>query len=205
MLAAPFCPVLMRVVFMPTRSFWQELAWLFSAVFWCALGALCYLFISSLFSHRRKTPIAPSGRGRCQSNQAKRFRFSLPMLQNPYSRRYVFDRQKSAVRFLQVYLRFFQIRFSNAFSMDINIAVVEIVAFFAQFFRQLFCTHAIRAPRRPKITVNISLLEHKARRRTGVIMPLFTADEKQVTPVPLITCIISVKHAGPERSTLCVS
>ncbi|EOG3501497.1 hypothetical protein ACK83O_004385, partial [Salmonella enterica] len=22
--------------------------------FWCALGALCYLFISSLFSHRRK-------------------------------------------------------------------------------------------------------------------------------------------------------
>ncbi|MBP1522258.1 inner membrane protein YbjM [Salmonella enterica subsp. enterica serovar Worthington] len=69
--------VLMRVVFMPTRSFWQELAWLFSAVFWCALGALCYLFISSLFSHRRKTPIAPSGRGRCQSNQAKRFRFSF--------------------------------------------------------------------------------------------------------------------------------
>lgn len=54
MLAAPFCLVLMRVVFMPTRSFWQELAWLFSAVFWCALGALCYLFISSLFSHRRK-------------------------------------------------------------------------------------------------------------------------------------------------------
>ncbi|MDI5434875.1 inner membrane protein YbjM, partial [Salmonella enterica subsp. enterica serovar Kentucky] len=45
-----FCLVLMRVVFMPTRSFWQELAWLFSAVFWCALGALCYLFISS---HRR--------------------------------------------------------------------------------------------------------------------------------------------------------
>ncbi|MDN4171306.1 inner membrane protein YbjM, partial [Salmonella enterica subsp. enterica serovar Typhi] len=46
-------------------------AWLFSAVFWCALGALCYLFISSLFSHRRKkTPIAPSGRGRRQSNQA---------------------------------------------------------------------------------------------------------------------------------------
>ncbi|MDI5419255.1 inner membrane protein YbjM, partial [Salmonella enterica subsp. enterica serovar Kentucky] len=41
MLAAPFCLVLMRVVFMPTRSFWQELAWLFSAVFWCALGALC--------------------------------------------------------------------------------------------------------------------------------------------------------------------
>ncbi|WP_348257624.1 inner membrane protein YbjM, partial [Salmonella enterica] len=54
MLAAPFFLVLMRVLFMPTRSFWQELALLFSAVFWCALGALCYLFISSLFSHRRK-------------------------------------------------------------------------------------------------------------------------------------------------------
>lgn len=73
MLAAPFCLVLMRVVFMPTRSFWQELAWLFSAVFWCALGALCYLFMPPA----KKTPIAPSVRGRCQSNQAKRFRFSF--------------------------------------------------------------------------------------------------------------------------------
>ena len=54
MLAAPCCLVLMRFVFMPTRSVWQELAWLFSAVFWCALGALCFLFISSLFSQRRK-------------------------------------------------------------------------------------------------------------------------------------------------------
>ncbi|MGS9092595.1 inner membrane protein YbjM, partial [Salmonella enterica subsp. enterica serovar Infantis] len=42
------------VLFLPTRSFWQELAWLFSAVFWCAFGGLCYLFISSLFSNRRK-------------------------------------------------------------------------------------------------------------------------------------------------------
>lgn len=42
-------------VFSPTRSFWQELAWLLSAVFWCALGALCFLFISSLFKpqHRK--------------------------------------------------------------------------------------------------------------------------------------------------------
>ncbi|MCJ8677031.1 inner membrane protein YbjM, partial [Escherichia coli] len=41
--------------FSPTRSFWQELAWLLSAVFWCALGALCFLFISSLFKpqHRK--------------------------------------------------------------------------------------------------------------------------------------------------------
>lgn len=174
---------------MPTRSFWQELAWLFSAVFWCALGALCYLFISSLFSHRRKTPIAPSVRGRCQSNQAKRFRFSFAHASKSVQPPICFDRQKSAVRFLQVYLRFFQIRFSNAFSMDINIAVVEIVAFFAQFF-SANSLHARNKGTlgRPKITVNISLLEHKARRRTGVIMPRFTADEKQVTPVPLITC-----------------
>lgn len=48
MLAAPLCFVLMRLYMTEARSFWQELAWLFSAVFWCALGALCYLFISSL-------------------------------------------------------------------------------------------------------------------------------------------------------------
>ncbi|WP_436856967.1 inner membrane protein YbjM [Citrobacter tructae] len=56
-LAAPCCLLLMRLCFTPTRSLWQELAWLFSAVFWCALGALCYLFISSLFrSRQRKDP-----------------------------------------------------------------------------------------------------------------------------------------------------
>jgi hypothetical protein len=50
-LAAPLCFVAMRLFFTPVRSFWQELAWLFSAVFWCALGALCYLFISSFFNN----------------------------------------------------------------------------------------------------------------------------------------------------------
>nr|WP_318382209.1 inner membrane protein YbjM [uncultured Enterobacter sp.] len=54
MLAAPVCFVLMRVWLTPTRSFWQELAWLFSAVFWCALGALCYLLVSHLLSKRRR-------------------------------------------------------------------------------------------------------------------------------------------------------
>ena len=48
MLAAPVCLVVMR------RSFWQELAWLFSAVFWCALGALCFLFICAWLDTRRK-------------------------------------------------------------------------------------------------------------------------------------------------------
>lgn len=53
-LAAPLCLLLMRLFFSSDRSFWQELAWLFSAVFWCALGALCYLFISSLLHDKRR-------------------------------------------------------------------------------------------------------------------------------------------------------
>ena len=54
MLAAPCCLLLTRRYFTPTRSLWQEMAWLFSAVFWCALGALCFLFISSLFRPRQR-------------------------------------------------------------------------------------------------------------------------------------------------------
>ena len=53
MLAAPICLVVMRLFFVTQRSFWQELAWLMSAVFWCALGALCYLFVRSLLHNRR--------------------------------------------------------------------------------------------------------------------------------------------------------
>lgn len=53
MLAAPLCLVLMRLLFLSSRSFWQELAWLLSGVFWCALGALFFLFISSLLRHQR--------------------------------------------------------------------------------------------------------------------------------------------------------
>lgn len=52
-LATPVCLVVMRVWLFSQRSFWQELAWLFSAVFWCALGALCFLFVSALFSAKR--------------------------------------------------------------------------------------------------------------------------------------------------------
>lgn len=53
-LASPLCLLLMRLFFNGDRSFWQELAWLFSAVFWCALGALCYLFISSLLQDKHR-------------------------------------------------------------------------------------------------------------------------------------------------------
>ncbi|MGU3522156.1 inner membrane protein YbjM [Enterobacteriaceae bacterium C23F] len=52
-LATPVCLVLMRVGVFSDRSFWQELAWIFSAVFWCALGALGYLFISALLGAKR--------------------------------------------------------------------------------------------------------------------------------------------------------
>ena len=54
MLAAPVCLGVMRLFFVTQRSFWQELAWLFSAVFWCALGALCFLFICAWLDTRRK-------------------------------------------------------------------------------------------------------------------------------------------------------
>jgi len=53
MLAAPLCLLLMRLMYVPSRSLWQELAWLLSGVFWCALGALCFLFVRSLLYRRR--------------------------------------------------------------------------------------------------------------------------------------------------------
>lgn len=53
-LAAPLCFVLMRLCFTPVRSVWQELAWLFSGLFWCSLGALCYIFFSRFFSSRAR-------------------------------------------------------------------------------------------------------------------------------------------------------
>lgn len=52
-LAMPVCLVLMRVWLFSDRSFWQELAWICSAVFWCALGALCFLFVSGLIAAKR--------------------------------------------------------------------------------------------------------------------------------------------------------
>jgi len=54
MLAAPLCLLVMRLLFVTSRTFWQELAWLLSGVFWCALGALCFLFARSLVHYRRR-------------------------------------------------------------------------------------------------------------------------------------------------------
>ncbi|CAM4060026.1 MULTISPECIES: inner membrane protein YbjM [Lelliottia] len=53
MLAAPLCLVLLRLVFVSSRSLWQELAWLMSGIFWCALGALSFMFVRSLFHRAR--------------------------------------------------------------------------------------------------------------------------------------------------------
>ncbi len=48
-LAAPFCYVLIHLFLLPVRSVWQELAWLFSAVFWCGIGGLGCLFLRKVF------------------------------------------------------------------------------------------------------------------------------------------------------------
>lgn len=53
-LAAPLCFILMRFGLTPVHSFWQELAWLFGGLFWCSLGALCYLFISRVIAARTR-------------------------------------------------------------------------------------------------------------------------------------------------------
>jgi len=49
----------MRMMFISSRSLVQELAWLLSGVFWCALGALFFLFVRRALENRRlkvKTP-----------------------------------------------------------------------------------------------------------------------------------------------------
>ncbi|MGL5697860.1 MAG: inner membrane protein YbjM [Kluyvera sp.] len=53
-LASPLCLLLARLFLSSDRSIWQELAWLFSAIFWCALGALCFLCVNSLLHDKRR-------------------------------------------------------------------------------------------------------------------------------------------------------
>lgn len=48
MLALPLCMLIVNTVFTPTRSLWQEVAWLCSAVFWSSLGSLSFLAIDTL-------------------------------------------------------------------------------------------------------------------------------------------------------------
>ncbi|MEG1209709.1 MAG: inner membrane protein YbjM [Leclercia sp.] len=53
-IAAPICLLVMRLVFIPSRTIMQELAWLLSGVFWCALGALVFLFVRKAIEIRRE-------------------------------------------------------------------------------------------------------------------------------------------------------
>ncbi len=110
-----------------------------SAVFWCALGALCFCLsapglIPGAVIHRAN-----------KLTQANRPRFSLPRLQNRCSRRCVSGRRKSAARFQPVCQRFFQVSFADAFGMNIHVAVVEIITLVGQFFCQFFSANAVRA------------------------------------------------------------
>ncbi|MGG7447857.1 inner membrane protein YbjM [Kosakonia oryzendophytica] len=54
-LAAPVCYLLTYLLLTPARPFWQVLAWLFSAVFWCGIGGLCCVFMRSLVRHYRQS------------------------------------------------------------------------------------------------------------------------------------------------------
>lgn len=55
-LALPFCYLLIHQCMVPLRPSWQEMAWLFSAVFWCGIGALGCLFVRNIIGYplRRK-------------------------------------------------------------------------------------------------------------------------------------------------------
>lgn len=58
-LASPLCLLLFLIWRDGGRSFWQEVAWTFGAVFWCTLGALCYLLLLTLIRHYDATKNRP--------------------------------------------------------------------------------------------------------------------------------------------------
>lgn len=103
MLAAPCSMLIMRLFFTDPLILARAGMVTKRGVLVCA-GALCFLFISSLFKpQHRKINKALNARA-CQT--IRRPDSLSPMQQNRYSRRYVADRQKSAARFLRVYLPF---------------------------------------------------------------------------------------------------
>lgn len=59
MLALPLCLVIIHTALTPTRSFWQEVAWLCSAVFWTSLGSLFFLLLN-MFRRRNKDTKKPA-------------------------------------------------------------------------------------------------------------------------------------------------
>lgn len=52
--AALVCLLFLRLCVHSGADMWQEVAWLFSAVFWCGIGALSYMFASALFIAKRE-------------------------------------------------------------------------------------------------------------------------------------------------------
>ena len=54
LLAVPVCLLMIRNVIDIPRSVWQELAWLSSAVFWSALGTLCFQVVRIALIKRRR-------------------------------------------------------------------------------------------------------------------------------------------------------
>lgn len=48
LLALPVCFLLAHIQGLPMRPVLQEIAWLFSSVFWCAIGTFTSLFINTL-------------------------------------------------------------------------------------------------------------------------------------------------------------
>lgn len=57
LLAVVPCLLMHHLWCVTPHSFWQDLALLFGAVFWCALGALCILFLLLRIKRLRPTKI----------------------------------------------------------------------------------------------------------------------------------------------------
>jgi hypothetical protein len=47
--AVPLCLIIRHFWLTPSNSFWQELAYTTSAVFWCVFGALLFLSVRAIF------------------------------------------------------------------------------------------------------------------------------------------------------------
>lgn len=126
-LAAPVCMVTMRLFFVTHRTFWQEMAWVLSAVFWCALGALCFLFICA----RRCSAVIHRAN---KLTQANRPRFSFARASKSVQPPMCFWSTKICGTVSTGLPTVFSVSaFADAFGMNIHVAVVEIITLVGQF------------------------------------------------------------------------
>ncbi|AIR68222.1 inner membrane protein YbjM [Dickeya fangzhongdai] len=51
LVAMPICLLVLQLWQFPSLSFWQELAYVSSAVFWCLMGGLVFLFLRAVSRH----------------------------------------------------------------------------------------------------------------------------------------------------------